>query len=631
MTIEPIPVPEAVPQQTQPVESVTQEERAALREKYLAERDKRIRKDGAQQYKPLDGILKLAEDKDPYTDVQPREPLSDHVEFLFLGGGFSALTVCARLKDAGFNSLRILESGGSFGGVWYWNRFPGAMCDTAAMVYLPLLEEVGTVPSAKYVRGPEILAHAERIGRHYGLYEHALFSTHLESLTWEEESKRWRVKTREGDSFTATHVAMGTGPLNKPHLPGVPGLESFKGTAMHTARWDFEATGGGWNGEAMDKLKDKRVGVIGTGATGVQCIPELGRDSGELFVFQRTPSAVAVRGNHEIDPEWFANLDKGWQTKWLRNFCVLMSTGVADEDYVHDGWTDSVKRITRRMVVEAAKAGVSPTELGFADYLKAYHLSDDEYTTAVRARTDEVVHDKKTADGLKAWYRQYCKRPCFHDDYLKTFNRETVHLVDTDGKGVERIDETGLWANGEHYDLDVIVYATGFEFSSSYTFRSGLEVYGRDGKTLSDAWADGMVSYQGMHIRDFPNLFIIGFLQGASLVSNVTSNYTDAGHTLVAILRKEAELGAKTIETSANAQEDWKKLILSSTNKITGGPECTPGYYNNEGHEEGLKERLNGGRYPHGSHKFFDYIEDWRTNGRFEGLEFDGKPVAVAA
>ncbi|BEI90918.1 uncharacterized protein CcaverHIS019_0309880 [Cutaneotrichosporon cavernicola] len=631
MTVEHIPVPEAVPEQTKPAEGVTDEDRAALRTRYLEERDKRIRADGTQQYKDLKGILKLSDDKDPYTEVKPREPLSDHVDFLFLGGGFAALTVCARLKEAGFNNMRILDSGGNFGGVWYWNRFPGAMCDTAAMVYLPLLEEVGTRPSAKYVRGPEILAHAQRIAKHYGLYEHALFSTHLESLTWEEEGQQWRVKTKEGDNFTATHVAMGTGPLNKPHLPGVEGLEKFKRPAMHTARWDFEVTGGGWNDEVMDKLKDKRVGIIGTGATAVQCIPQLGRDSGELFVFQRTASAVAVRGNHEIDPEWFANLEKGWQAKWLSNFVTLMSTGIADVDHVHDGWTDSVKRITGRMIQEAVKNGKNPAEMGFADYIKAYHLSDDEYTTAVRARTDEIVKDKKTADGLKAWYRQYCKRPCFHDEYLETFNRPTVHLVDTDGQGVERIDETGVWANGKHYELDVLVYATGFEFSSSYTKRSALEVYGRNGLALSDAWGEGMKSYQGMHVRDFPNLFIVGIFQGASLISNVTSNFTDAGLTIAAMLKKEKELGTKVIETSVQAQDDWVKLILSNTNKITGGPECTPGYYNNEGHEEGEKERLDGGRYPHGSHKYFAYIDDWRTNGRFEGIEFDGQEVAVAA
>jgi cyclohexanone monooxygenase len=304
-----------------------------------------------------------------------------------------------------------------------------------------------------------------------------------------------------------------------------------------------------------------------------------------------------------------------------------MSTGISDEDYVRDGWTDSVKRITARMIQEAMKNGQNPADLGFADYIKAYHLSDDEYTTAVRARTDEVVKDKATADGLKAWYRQYCKRPCFHDEYLETFNRDTVHLVDTEGKGVERVDETGVWANGKHYELDVLIYATGFEFSSSYTSRAALEVYGRNGLALSEAWGEGMKSYQGMHVRDFPNLFIIGIFQGASLISNVTTNFTDAGLTIAAMLKKEEELGAKVIETSAQAQDDWVKLVLSNTNKITGGPECTPGYYNNEGHEEGLKERLNGGRYPHGSHKYFDYIRDWRTNGKFEGIEFDGKLV----
>lgn len=625
MTIEHIPVPADVPAQTAPVAPLPDEERAAIKAKYLAERDKRIRTDGIAQYKSLGGILKLSDERDPYTDVKPREPLKDHVDFLFLGGGFAGLTVCARLKEAGITNFRILESGGDFGGVWYWNRFPGAMCDTAAMVYLPMLEETGTVPSAKYVRGPEILAHAQSIARTYDLYPHALFSTHLESLTWDEENARYTVKTRQGDEFTATHVAMATGPLNKPHLPGIPGIESFKGQAMHTARWDFEATGGGWNGEVMEKLKDKRVAVIGTGATGVQCIPELGRDSGELFVFQRTPSAVAVRGNHAIDKDWFASLDKGWQTKWQRNFIQLMSSGMAEVDYVQDGWTDGMKRITGRMLAECAKAGKPPTIPD--DFIKAYHLSDDELMTAVRDRTDEVVEDKKTADALKAWYRQFCKRPCFHDEYLKTYNRPNVHLIDTDGNGVERIDETGIWANGQHYPVDVIVYATGFEFNSGYTFKSGLEVYGRDGVTLTDAWSEGLQTYHGMHVNGFPNLFIVGFTQGSSLASNVTSNYLDHGPTIVSILKKQAELGAKTVDVPKEVQDKWVELILTSTRGILGGPECTPGYYNNEGQEEGRKEQLNFGRYPAGSLAYFDYIAGWRADGKFAGLEFDGKAV----
>ncbi|EKC99715.1 cyclohexanone monooxygenase [Trichosporon asahii var. asahii CBS 8904] len=628
MTIDHIPEPTDY-KQTQPVAPLADEERQALQAKYREERDKRLRADGINQYKPLGGILKLDEDKDPYTDVQPREPVHDHVDFLFLGGGFAGLTVCAKLKQAGFDSIRILESGGDFGGVWYWNRFPGAMCDTAAMVYLPMMEEVGTVPSAKYVRGPEILAHAHRIARHFDLYPHALFSTHLEELRWDEDRSVYVVKTREGDEFTATNVAMGTGPLNRPHLPGIPGLETFKGQAMHTARWDFGVTGGGWDDEVLEGLKDKRVGVIGTGATGVQCIPTLGRDSGSLHVFQRTPSAVAIRGNHAIDKEWFSQLDKGWQTKWLRNFCQLMSTGYAPVDYVHDGWTDGVQRITKRMLEMCAKEGRAPT--GMADYMKAYHLSDDEYTTAVRARTDEVVKDPETADKLKAWYRQFCKRPTFHDEYLQTFNRPNVTLVDTDGKGVERIDETGVWANGKHYDLDVLVYATGFEFNSEYTYKSGLEVYGRGGRTLTDAWKDGMQSFQGMHVHGFPNLFVIGFAQGSSLASNITSNYTEHGPTVLSILQKKKELGAKTVEVPQKTQDDWIELILQGDRGIIGGPECTPGYYNNEGQEEGRRERLNVARYPAGPLAFFDYIAEWRANGKFEGLEFDGKPVEIAA
>lgn len=628
VTTDSVPVPPETPAQTVPVAELPDAERAKLHERYLAERDKRIRADGIKQYQSLSGILRLTDEGDPYTQAKPREALKDHVEFLFLGGGFAGLTVCARLKQAGVTNMRILESGGDFGGVWYWNRFPGAMCDTAAMVYLPLLEETGTRPSAKYIRGPEILAHAHRIARTFDLYPHALFSTHLESLTWDDENARWRVRTRQSDDFTATHVAMGTGPLNKPHLPGIQGIETFKGKAMHTARWDFEATGGGWNGQVMEKLKDKRVGVIGTGATGVQCIPEIGRDSGELFVFQRTPSAVAVRGNHPIDPEWFANLEPGWQTKWLSNFATLMSTGVSDRDYVRDGWTDGVKRITGRMLAEAQRTGKPPS--GMEDFIKAYHLSDDEMMTAIRARCDEVVQDPKTASELKAWYRQFCKRPCFHDGFLATFNRPTVHLVDTDGQGVERIDETGVWANGQHYPLDVLIYATGFEFNSEYTYKSGLEVYGRNGLSLTDAWKDGMQTYQGMHVHGFPNLFIIGFTQGSSLPSNVTSNYTDAGRTVAAILQKQKELGARAVEVSLARQDAWVEYVLGAPKGILGGPECTPGYYNNEGQAEGRREKLNVARYPGGAAAFFDYIADWRTNGKFEGLEFDGKPVETA-
>ena len=594
--------------------------------KYREERQKRLRTDGIHQYVEPAGKFDYLND-DPYTPLVEREPLNDHVEFLFVGGGFAGLSVCARLKEAGLTDFRIIEGGGDFGGVWYWNRYPGAMCDTAAMVYLPLLEETGHAPSMKYVQAPEIRGHAVRIANHYDLYPHAVFSTRVENITWDEAASRWIVETDRGDQITATHIAMGTGPLNKPKLPGIPGIETFAGDSFHTSRWNYDVTGGSPEGDPMTALADKRVGVIGTGATGIQIVPSLGRDSGELHVFQRTPSAVAERNNQPLDPEWIGGLGAGWQAKWLRNFAQLQSTGVAEEDLVHDGWTDITKRIVARLM----STGKNPAEFTPDDFIAAYEDTDDENMQSVRARVDEIIGDPSTAEGLKAWYRQFCKRPCFHDEYLPTFNRPNVHLVDTEGQGVERIDETGAWAGGNHYPLDVLVYASGFEFNTDYTHRSGFEVRGRNGLTLTEKWRDGMESFQGMHVHGFPNMFIVGFTQGSNLASNITSNYTEAGHTIAAILNHKAATGANQIEVTAEVERDWVAAIEAAPQGIVGGPDCTPGYYNSEGEAEGRRAKLNMGGYPLGPVPFFDYIAEWRANGKFDGLEFRTVPALQQA
>jgi cation diffusion facilitator CzcD-associated flavoprotein CzcO len=233
-----------------------------------------------------------------------------------------------------------------------------------------------------------------------------------------------------------------------------------------------------------------------------------------------------------------------------------------------------------------------------------------------------VVHDPATAEALKAWYRQLCKRPCFHDEYLQTFNRENVHLVDTDGKGVERIDETGVWVGGVHYELDCIVFASGFEVGTSYARRAGFETIGRGGVTLSDYWADGMRTKHGLHVHGFPNLFIVAPNQGANLISNVTNNFSEAGSTIAAIVRHALDTGADEVEVTAAAEDEWVQLLEGSQRAFIGSQECTPGYYNNEGHAIGRKERLNGSGFPEGPGAYFRYIAEWRSNGRFEGLEF---------
>ena len=592
-------------------------EAEALRAKYRAERDKRIRPEGNDQYVQPTGRFAHFVD-DPYVERVERAPLFDEVTVAVIGAGFSGLVTGARLKQAGIDDVRLIDGGGDFGGTWYWNRYPGAMCDTAAMVYLPLLEETGHMPSMKYVFAPEIHGHAKRIATTFGLYDDALFSTQVTSLEWDDDASRWIIHTDRGDAIRARFVTMGTGPLHRPKLPGIRGIETFGGHCFHTSRWDYGFTGGDPSGAPMEKLAGLRVGIIGTGATAVQCIPRLARDAGELFVFQRTPSSIDVRNNHEIDPEWFAALEPGWQQEWLVNFATLQTGGFADEDLVQDGWTDIAKRIRDR-VVQLVTEGA---ELGPQTMLQAYEDSDDEKMNEIRARVDAIVEDPATAEALKPWYRQLCKRPCFHDEYLQAYNRRTVHLVDTDGQGVERIDETGVWVGGVHHELDLLIFASGFEVGTTAARRSGFETTGRNGVTLTQRWADGMQSLHGMHVHDFPNLFIVGPSQGANLISNITQNLTEAGSTIAAILRHALDEDASIVEVTPGAEQAWVAMLEANPRSFGGNPDCTPGYYNNEGRPIGRRERLNSSGYPDGPVAYFDYIGRWRQTGEFAGLSF---------
>ena len=597
--------------------ALTDDDRRALREKYRAERDKRLRADANAQYgEPVGRFANLLED--PYTPFVEREPVDDEVTVLVIGAGFAGLVTGARLKQAGIDDIRIVDKAGDVGGVWYWNRYPGAMCDTAAMIYLPLLEETGTVPSAKYVPAPEIHAHAVRIAETFGLYDDALFSTGIESVDWDAASHRWIVRTDRGDTIRAKYVTMGTGPLHRPKLPGIPGIQEFEGHAFHTSRWDYSYTGGNPKGAPMTGLADKRVGIIGTGATAVQAIPHLSKWAGELFVFQRTPSAIDERNNHPIDPEWFSTLGPGWQREWMMNFTTLQTMGFTEVDLVKDGWTDISQRIRDRMVEIVKNGG----EVGPATLLKAYEDSDDEKMSEIRARVDTIVRDHDAAEHLKPWYRQLCKRPCFHDEYLQSYNNPNTHLVDTDGRGVERIDASGVWVGGVHYQLDCLVIASGFEVGTSYERRSGFDTVGRDGVKLSTRWAEGMHSLHGIHVHGFPNLFIVGVAQGANLISNVPHNYVWNSTAIAATIARAESSGASEVEVTKEAEDSWIELITSTTRGLRGGDECTPGYYNNEGGGQGRRELLNGSGHPAGAVAYFEYIEQWRDSGRFEGLEF---------
>ena len=587
----------------------------ALKKKYAEERDKRLRADGNDQYVRLEGRFEdLA--ADPYTPWKDRDPVTDHVTFAFIGGGFAGLVVGARLKEAGIDSVRIIEKGGDFGGTWYWNRYPGAQCDTASMIYLPLLEETGHMPTEKYVHAPEIRAHCGRIGTQFDLYKDALFHTEVTGLEWQEDTSRWLVKTSRGDAFTAKYIGMGTGPLHVAKLPGIAGIEKFKGKSFHTSRWDYGYTGGSPDGAPMDKLGDKRVAIIGTGATAVQAVPHLAKAAKELLVFQRTPSSIDVRNNEPIDPDWFdSSATPGWQKRWFDNFVDNQSQGFPEEDYVMDGWTELSRRI-RDKVRE-----LPPTEWTPDSLLQAFEDADFEKMEEIRQRCETVVDDEKTAEELKAWYRQLCKRPCFHDQYLQAFNEPGTQLVHTDGQGVSEITETGLIANGKAYEVDCIVYASGFEVGSEYTERAGFDPVGRAGLSLSKAWEDGMRTLHGVHVHGFPNAFIVQPSQAANLISNVPHNIVDHADTISTIVAHAEAQAFNTIEPSEAAQDAWVNLVLSGQGMLIGNTECTPGYYNNEG--AGLTEKNRHGLgHPAGAKAYFAHIAAWRESGEFKGLDF---------
>ena len=585
----------------------------ALRERYARERAKRLRPDGNEQYRRLTGQFQDLL-RDPYTPETEREPKRDHVTFAFIGGGFAGLVTGARLSEAGIGDVRIVEKGGGFGGTWYWNRYPGAQCDTASMIYMPLLEETGHVPTERYVHAPEILEHCERIAKQFGLTGNALFHTEVTGLEWDQAARRWIVRTNRGDEFTAQFVAMGTGPLHVAKLPGIPGIETFAGHSFHTSRWDYAYTGGDPAGAPLDRLAGKRVAIIGTGATSVQCVPRLAAACRELLVFQRTPSSVDVRDNQPIDPDWFAGVTgPGWQQRWLENFCANMSAGeLPGEDLVNDGWTDLAKRIRGR--ITAPRSGPA----GFQDLLNEFELADAEKMTEIRARVDQVVADPATAERLKAWYRQLCKRPCFHDEYLQAFNQPSVHLVDTDGKGVERITPAGVVVAGREYPVDCIIYASGFEVGTDPIRRNGFDATGRGGVRLSQYWSGGMRSLHGVHVHGFPNLFLVQLGQGGNFVANVPHNLTDAAGTVASVVAHATGGGYEVVEASKDAEDAWMQVLAPNPVMTSFLAACTPGYYNNEGQSGG--PLLSG--YQQGAPAYFRYIEQWRQSGEFAGLEF---------
>jgi cyclohexanone monooxygenase len=603
-----------------PTETPTDIDIPAIREKYAAERAKRLRPEGGSQYLELEGDFAEFYEVDPYTTVTDRDPIVEDTEVVILGGGFAGLLAGVYLKKSGVEGIRVIEMAGDFGGVWYWNRFPGIQCDNDAYCYIPLLEELDFMPSKKFADGAEIFGHCRNIGKHFGLYDGALFSTQVRELRWDDATRRWRISTDRGDEIRARFVVMAQGSYNRPKLPGIPGIKDYAGHVFHSARWDYDYTGGDADG-GLDKLADKRVALVGTGATGIQLVPHLGRDAQHLFVFQRTPSSVDARTNPATDRDWAASLQPGWQEERKRNFhnwSPFVGVVFGEPDLVCDFWTELGRNLTARIAGSDDPAAVT------IEQIMAFREEEDyKIMERLRRRVAEIVDDPDTAEALKPYYRFMCKRPTSSEQYLATFNRPNVTLVDVSAsKGVERLTKKGIVADGVEYEVDCVIFASGFEISTEISRRYAIDhIIGRDGLSLFDYWQDDYKTLHGMTSRGFPNQFFMGFIQGG-VSANTTAMFEQQAEHIAYIIAEAQNRGATTVEPSQEGQDTWVRTVRElAIDNSAFELSCTPGYYNNEGRGGAVGNgSFLGDFYSPGFYAFDELISEWRDKGDLDGL-----------
>jgi cation diffusion facilitator CzcD-associated flavoprotein CzcO len=596
-------------------------DKETVRAKYLAERDRRL-VEGRSDIRDLQHDANFSRYRDdPFTPRTEREPVHDEVDVLIVGGGIAGVLAGANLRKAGIERIRIVDAAGGVGGTWYWNQYPGVMCDVESYMYIPMLEEFDYIPTRRYAWGEEILGHLKKIAAHYRLEDDALFHTGVTRAEWREDEGRWLVTTDRGDQIRCRWYVLAVGILNLLKLPAIPGMEDFAGRSFHTARWDYEYTGGGAH-EPLDKLADKSVAVLGTGASGIQCVPPLVESAKHVYVFQRTPSAIGVRGNRPTDGRFSEQLAPGWQQARMDNFQAIMLGLPVDDDLVDDGWTHHFAAVNHPRVVEGMTG---------ADIARRGEELDFEVMEEHRRRVEALVSDPVKADILKPYYRYICKRPCFHDEYLSAFNAPNITLIDCPA-GIERITEKGPVVDGQQYEVDCIVYGTGFEPEQTPLHRrAGHEIVGRGGVTLAERWADGPHSLFGMMSRGFPNMFI---MPGPFQQSVVTVNYTQLAilggefvGRAVGLLQRE---GVDVFDVSADAEEKWVQGIVGAyidASRVMAA--CTPSRINNEGHPEERSPLV--GAYRGGLGDWFGYrerLETWLEDGRFDGLEVEVRSTA---
>ena len=637
-----------------------------VRQKYAKEANKRLRSEGAAQFLPLNEAI---EDRlhslldDPWADhsrLNARlSPIRDQqiIPFFVLGAGYGGLLYTVNLIESGASTpedIRIVDAAGGFGGTWYWHRYPGLHCDLESYCYLPLLEETGYIPTQKYAPAAEIRRHAERIAKRWKLEDKTLFRSDVQRVEWDDIDELWTISLveRRGPGVEAISrkvkaetVYLAAGVLTKPQVPKIPGLLSYKGEIFHTSRFDYEVTGGSQEDQTLNKLRDKRVAIIGTAATAVGAIPTLARHAKELYVVQRTPAYVKPRNQQTTNPEEFKRTiasQKGWQFERQINLNRHMTNAVlpGQANLVNDGWTDMPAYSA--VMGSPAHGIVDPSPEEEERRATWFHALDLPHMESVRKRVGDIVEDPATAENLKPWYPSWCKRPTFSDEYLQVFNEPHVHLVDTDGKGPSHATERGLVVAEKEYPVDVLIFSTGYSVAGgrnggSPAERVGIEVLGRNGVSMNKKWREnGAATLHGYATNGFPNLFFSGTSQGTVTGNNVFMLGLIARHVTHWISRAQKRVGASRraiIEVTREAEEAHSQEVVKRSPFFSSLAGCTPGYFN--GHGQAIseapaekKKQARGVAWAEGTTSFLEYIGKWEDEGSLRGLEVASRPKA---
>jgi cation diffusion facilitator CzcD-associated flavoprotein CzcO len=533
---------------------------------------------GAADYMAMEGdFSKYLQDVYSMEPV-PREALADECDVLVVGAGFAGMLLWYKLRQAGFADVRFCEKGGDVGGTWYWNRYPGIACDVESYSYLPLLEEMGYFPTMKFASGFEIFEYCQQMAEKFDFYDRCLFHTTVARTVWDEDAGRWTVYTDRGDAMRARYVILANGILTTPKLARISGMEKFQGESFHTSRWNYNIS-----------LEGKRVGIIGTGATAVQAIPELSKIVKELYVFQRTPSTIDVRDQRSTTAEEIAewSTEAGWARARRARFArisALRTAVKANDDYLAGRVADFRER-------DPNAKRLSPE-----DFMQKQLDENFAIMEQIRGRVDAIVQDPKTAASLKPYYPYGCKRPTFHDEYLPTFNLPHVHLVDTAPMGVSEINERGVVHEGQEYSLDVLIYATGFQWMAISTFNM---IVGRNGQTLTEKWqSEGTRTFLGLHSHGFPNLFIMTGPQGGGGSFNFTDVIDTHADYLAWMLSTMRDQGLDIVDVHKEPEDDYAAHCREADIATAALRDCLS-YYNGHGDAEPGSLAYYGGRRWH--------------------------------